>query len=93
MNKDLIIVVYLDVGQVTPHKSEELIKRYATILRDGLDDSCLLWVIPRREGKTEIEIINKPVIVTDKEYKEELEQKINRIEKHLYDKIEDKEIK
>jgi len=92
MNR-LIIVVYANISQINSSDASKIFERWGDILKDGLDDNDLLWFFPIREGDTRVEIINKPVLVTDEDYKKEIDNKYKELEDKILKKIDNDSVK
>jgi len=89
----LIIVVYVNTSRINSNEAPRIFERWGNILKDGLDDNDLLWFFPIREGDTRVEIINKPVLVVDEDYKKEIDNKYKELEDKILKKIDNDSIK
>ena len=63
----LILVAYINIGFIHIEDVSSYLEQSAKILRDGTDDSVLLYIIPVRGHESRLECIN-PKLVSEEEY-------------------------
>lgn len=83
----LIVVLYFNIeGSVG---NTETLERCKAVLDDGLPDGSISFIFPVRGNQpSKLEVINKPIMVVDEDYKKEMEEQYTKLEQRLEEQID-----
>lgn len=80
---EILLIVYINIGNMNPNDIHKHIDRIAGMLREGNPDGVHSYLIPIREGETRVECVN-PKMVSESDYadaKKALDDMIERVSK------------